>query len=375
MSPSSKNILCRYHYDPLDRLTGLTPLGHPGTQRFYQNNELVNEIDSEAQLTIVRNGEQPLAQRLSVIGVTETTLLATDQQRSPLTAVTDADLQRMAYTAYGHRTRESGLSSLLGFNGERPEPITGHYLLGQGNRAFNPVLMRFNSPDELSPFGDGGINAYAYCGGDPVNRYDPTGNVLIDIFKINFLIGNPVLDLSPSAPLDLSLKTITRPASQLPAAPQINPQTFPIAGPALTNTVTPSAAPKTPSVAARLPPRQRATRPYSRTANPTKNQKRVYAFEDRQAKRVELWERFVKRNPDTTIDASREVRRRLTDALANLDFSKQGGLVLGDGGEVLNRSALRKAVSRAQLAVKADAWKKVQRLREIKRANRNIRAQ
>ncbi|SDB12040.1 RHS repeat-associated core domain-containing protein [Pseudomonas sp. NFACC13-1] len=178
MSASSKNILCRYHYDPLDRLTGLTPLGQPGTQRFYQNNELVNEIDSEAQLTIVRNGEQPLAQRLSVIGVTETTLLATDQQRSPLTAVTDADLQRMAYTAYGHRTGDSGLSSLLGFNGERPEPITGHYLLGQGNRAFNPVLMRFNSPDELSPFGDGGINAYAYCGGDPVNWYDPSGNIL-----------------------------------------------------------------------------------------------------------------------------------------------------------------------------------------------------
>ncbi|SDB12048.1 RHS repeat-associated core domain-containing protein [Pseudomonas sp. NFACC13-1] len=176
MSASSKNILCRYHYDPLDRLTGLTPLGHPGTQRFYQNNELVNEIDSEAQLTIVRNGEQPLAQRLSVIGVTETTLLATDQQRSPLTAVTDADLQRMAYTAYGHRTGESGLSSLLGFNGERPEPITGHYLLGQGNRAFNPVLMRFNSPDELSPFGEGGINAYAYCKGDPINRYDPSGH-------------------------------------------------------------------------------------------------------------------------------------------------------------------------------------------------------
>lgn len=197
MSASSKNILCRYHYDPLDRLTGLRPLGHPGTQRFYQNNELVNEIDSEAQLTIVRNGEQPLAQRLSVIGVTDTTLLATDQQRSPLTAVTDADLQRMAYTAYGHRTGESGLSSLLGFNGERPEPIIGHYLLGQGNRAFNPVLMRFNSPDELSPFGDGGINAYAYCGGDPVNRHDPSGNSPIGIV-MPWRVQPP-----PSAPLPL----------------------------------------------------------------------------------------------------------------------------------------------------------------------------
>ncbi len=64
----------------------------------------------------------------------------------------------------------------MGFNGERPDPITGHYLLGNGYRAFNPVLMRFNSPDSWSPFGEGGLNAYGYCVGDPVNRSDPTGH-------------------------------------------------------------------------------------------------------------------------------------------------------------------------------------------------------
>jgi hypothetical protein len=37
--------------------------------------------------------------------------------------------------------------------------------------------MRFNSPDSLSPFGEGGMNAYAYCSGDPVNREDRTGHV------------------------------------------------------------------------------------------------------------------------------------------------------------------------------------------------------
>ncbi|AUZ59367.1 hypothetical protein PRJ_2764 [Pseudomonas sp. XWY-1] len=29
-------------------------------------------------------------------------------------------------------------------------------MLGDGYRAFSPVLMRFNAPDSLSPFGDGG---------------------------------------------------------------------------------------------------------------------------------------------------------------------------------------------------------------------------
>jgi RHS repeat-associated protein len=68
------------------------------------------------------------------------------------------------------------LLSLLGFNGERPDPVTGHYHLGNGYRQFNPVLMRFNSPDSWSPFGEGGLNAYAYCAGDPINRVDPTGH-------------------------------------------------------------------------------------------------------------------------------------------------------------------------------------------------------
>ncbi|WP_157061547.1 hypothetical protein [Pseudomonas sp. P97.38] len=88
-----------------------------------------------------------------------------------------------------------------------------------------------------------------------------------------------------------------------------------------------------------------------------------------------IWERFVKRKPNTTIDASPKTLRRLEEAQANWDFFKQGGLVLGKGGEVLDSAALRKAVSRAKLAVKADAGKKVQRFREIKMANRNIRTQ
>lgn len=67
----------------------------------------------------------------------------------------------------------------LGFNGELCEPLTGHYLLGNGYRAYNPILMRFNSPDSLSPFAEGGINAYTYCQGDPLNKLDPTGHIRI----------------------------------------------------------------------------------------------------------------------------------------------------------------------------------------------------
>ncbi|WP_454252089.1 RHS repeat-associated core domain-containing protein [Pseudomonas sp. R151218B TE3479] len=93
-----------------------------------------------------------------------------------LHALSATQSHALVYTPYGHRSPENGLLSLLGFNGERPDPVTGHYFLGNGYRTFNPVLMRFNSPDSLSPFGAGGLNSYAYCVDDPINRSDPTGH-------------------------------------------------------------------------------------------------------------------------------------------------------------------------------------------------------
>jgi len=80
-------------------------------------------------------------------------LVATDLQRSVLNIVNEHLPHPIAYTSYGHRPRENGLLTLLGYNGELSDPLTGHYLLGNGYRAFNPVLMRFNSPDSWSPFG------------------------------------------------------------------------------------------------------------------------------------------------------------------------------------------------------------------------------
>ncbi|WP_053115694.1 RHS repeat-associated core domain-containing protein [Winslowiella iniecta] len=66
---------------------------------------------------------------------------------------------------------------LMGFNGERPDLISGNTHLGNGYRDYNPLLMRFSGPDSWSPFGAGGINPYRYCDGDPINRADPSGHV------------------------------------------------------------------------------------------------------------------------------------------------------------------------------------------------------
>jgi RHS repeat-associated protein len=129
------------------------------------------------QRSVFQHDDQLLAQLRREDVKLDTTLLATDQQRSVLNVLDASQPHPIAYTPYGHRPAENGLLSLLGFNGERPDPVTGHYLLGNGYRAFNPMLMRFNSPDSWSPLGEGGLNAYAYCRGDPVNREDRTGHV------------------------------------------------------------------------------------------------------------------------------------------------------------------------------------------------------
>ncbi|MFJ4392437.1 RHS repeat-associated core domain-containing protein [Pseudomonas soli] len=78
-----------------------------------------------------------------------------------------------SYAPYG--TLRSIDNQRLAFCGQCHEPRTGGYLLGNGHRHYSTSLLRFTSPDTLSPFGAGGINPYAYCNGDPINYIDRNG--------------------------------------------------------------------------------------------------------------------------------------------------------------------------------------------------------
>ena len=97
--------------------------------------------------------------------------------------------------------------SMTGFNGERHDPFSGATHLGNGYRVYNPQLMRFQSPDSWSPFGDGGINPYIYCVGDPVNRADPGGHLS---WQAGLGIGLSILGLLSAAfTADFSLVAVT----------------------------------------------------------------------------------------------------------------------------------------------------------------------
>ncbi|MFT0869014.1 RHS repeat-associated core domain-containing protein [Pseudomonas sp. CAM1A] len=87
----------------------------------------------------------------------------------------------LSYTPFGFVGTPPGTPPATGFAGERREAPMGGYLLGSGHRFYSPALMRFHSADRESPFLAGGINAYAYCLGDPVNMCDPSGHAPIRV--------------------------------------------------------------------------------------------------------------------------------------------------------------------------------------------------
>jgi len=94
-----------------------------------------------------------------------------------LLSLSQGTAQDFTWSPYGNSPARTGQSALLpGFNGERADPLTGVTHLGNGYRAYNPSLMRFTCPDSHSPFGNGGVNPYAYCSGDPINQTDPSGH-------------------------------------------------------------------------------------------------------------------------------------------------------------------------------------------------------
>ncbi|PPA04704.1 sugar-binding protein, partial [Pseudomonas sp. MWU12-2312b] len=107
-----------------------------------------------------------------------TVLLLTNASHSVIGECPNGALRTITYSAYGIRKlfKEAELQSLLAFNGEACERLHGWYMLGRGYRVYNPGLMRFHSPDSLSPFAEGGVNPYVYCLGNPINLRDPSGH-------------------------------------------------------------------------------------------------------------------------------------------------------------------------------------------------------
>ncbi|UVL19061.1 MULTISPECIES: RHS repeat-associated core domain-containing protein [unclassified Pseudomonas] len=127
-----------------------------------------------------------------------TYLFACDRQNTPLGGT---GFSGRGYTAYGALT--APISPMTGFCGQPRDARMDRYPLGNGHRRYSPALMRFQEPDTLSPFDKGGINAYMYCAGDPVNQLDPTGGYSTLVSQI--IQRSETIALHTASPLALLL--------------------------------------------------------------------------------------------------------------------------------------------------------------------------
>ena len=150
----------------------------PEVRRFYQGKQLVTQVQGpDFSQTLLFAGGRCLGKRQGAGSSIDPGLIATDFKGSVIDVIHGNDVSRHTYTPYGYGPAVSAMFPSPGFNGALLELVTGCYMLGNGTRGYDPRVMRFTSPDRLSPFLKGGINSYAYCEGDPVNYLDPTGKV------------------------------------------------------------------------------------------------------------------------------------------------------------------------------------------------------
>ena len=114
---------------------------------------------------------------------------------------------RYSYRAYGRTISITGtLASTVG--NLNPFRYKGYYydnetkLYFVSSRYYCPELCRWISPDSieyLDPESINGLNLYAYCGNDPVNRFDPTGHIAISLIVglvVSFAIGTTASAIS-----------------------------------------------------------------------------------------------------------------------------------------------------------------------------------
>lgn len=145
------------------------------TMRFFMQHDRVHiALSGSVAVVYLRAQSGALAETTLAEETTRSALLAADIGGSVVRVNTQVQTESVTYNVYGLHSHSEVPPQRPAFNGHLL--VSNLYLLGNGYRAYNSVLMRFQSPDSLSPFTVGGLNCYAYCTGDPINYADPSGH-------------------------------------------------------------------------------------------------------------------------------------------------------------------------------------------------------
>lgn len=167
------NTISKWRYDAINR-TSEQDVNGTTIGRYYTSDRFNTERVQGSEVFTRRVVAGGVNQ--AVTGNSEVILCGTAQNGSLVwSRDTHSNTGRIhLWSAYGEG-RVVGM--LPGFNGEHLDSATKNYALGNGYRDYSPILMRFTAPDNMSPFGAGGINPYVYCDGDPANFTDPSGHL------------------------------------------------------------------------------------------------------------------------------------------------------------------------------------------------------
>ncbi|KAL6796315.1 hypothetical protein GGI42DRAFT_331333 [Trichoderma sp. SZMC 28013] len=188
---SNGKIISQYDYDAAGRLIRQSTPDQPDTYLFYREDQLIGTQTGDTQTSYLADGTGYWGQISRSNNTTQVQLWSVDGHGSVLSCIKPSQssdiIHQQAYTPYGYSPPDAEAASIA-FNGQRRDPVTGWYHLGNGYRVYNPVLRRFHVPDPGSPFTTGEINPYAYCAGDPINRIDPSGQ--FSFFGLEFNWGD-----------------------------------------------------------------------------------------------------------------------------------------------------------------------------------------
>ena len=167
---------------------------YDGQGRRIAKNSITYTYDGSGRLIASSNGLEYLYDNAGVFAVKngESTYFYRKDAQGNIIALIDSSgnvVVQYVYDAWGNHavldangndlTESShiGVLNPFRYRGYFYDVETGLFLVT--SRYYDPETGRFISPDDISyldPSSINGLNLYAYCGNDPVNRWDPTGH-------------------------------------------------------------------------------------------------------------------------------------------------------------------------------------------------------